>query len=265
MDKKIGVIKYNISDFTMEQLFRWCNENNVEYVELQRSDVWEDITKSENRIKDVSKLLQKYSIKISQISTGSDFLQKTEDTFQKQVWMVGEMCKMVKDLGFNQLRIDGGWPKEGIEEKDYRELIIKGVSAVVEIAEKEGVYLALDNHGVVTNNYVLLLDVIKTVNSKHLGTNLDTMNYRWYGYKVEELVNIYKKVAPYTFHTHIKDGTGSRETYKGTALGEGEIPLLDAIKILKENGYKGVWCAEYEGKEGADGYKKCVEWLRKNL
>jgi len=146
MDKRIGVIKYNISDFTMEQLFRWCNENNVEYVELLRSDVWEDITKSENRIKDVSKLLQKYSIKVSQISPGSDFLQKTEDDLKQQVWMVGEMCKMVKDLGCNQLRIDGGWPKEGIEEKNYRELIIKGVSAVAEIAEMEDVYLALDNH-----------------------------------------------------------------------------------------------------------------------
>ncbi|HOL21576.1 MAG TPA: sugar phosphate isomerase/epimerase family protein [bacterium] len=265
MDKKIGVINYNISGFSLEELFKWCSENSVGYVELMRKDVWEDITKSENRIKDISNLLTKYGIKISQISSDSDFIQKTEDEFKKQVWMVGEMCKMIKDLGFNQLRIDGGWPKEGVDEKNYRNLVIKGASAVTEIAEKEGVYLALDNHGVVTNNYILLLDVLGTVNSKHLGTNLDTMNYRWYGYRVDKLTEIYKKVAPYALHTHLKDGTGTRETYKGAVLGEGEIPLLDAIKILKDSGYNGVWCVEYEGKEGADGYKKCVEWLKRNL
>ncbi|MCM8820361.1 MAG: sugar phosphate isomerase/epimerase, partial [Candidatus Omnitrophica bacterium] len=231
MDKKIGVINYNISNFSLEELFKWCRENNVEYVELQRKDVWTDITKQENNIKEVASLIEKYGIKISQISTGSDFLQKTEDEFKKQVWMVGEMCKIVKDLGFNQLRIDGGWPKEGVEEKNYRYMIIKGVSAVAEIAEKEGVYLALDNHGVVTNNYILLLDILETIKSKYLGTNLDTMNYRWYGYKVDELPDIYKKVAPYVLHTHMKDGTGTRETYKGTVLGEGEIPLIETIKI----------------------------------
>ncbi|MCM8777551.1 MAG: sugar phosphate isomerase/epimerase [Candidatus Omnitrophica bacterium] len=265
MDKKIGVIKYNISDFSLEELFKWCQENDVEYVELQRKDIWADITKQENNIEEVASLIQKYGIKISQISTGSDFLQKSEDEFKKQIWMVGEMCKMVKDLGFNQLRIDGGWPKEGVDEKNYKDTIIKGVSAVTEIAEKEGVYLALDNHGVVTNNYILLLDVLQTIKSKYLGTNLDTMNYRWYGYKVDELLDIYKKVAPYVLHTHLKDGIGTGEAYKGTVLGEGEIPLKDAIKTLKENGYNGVWCAEYEGKEGANGYKKCVEWLRKNI
>lgn len=262
MESRIGVINYNISDFSVEELFRWCRDNNVGYVELQRKEVWEDIEKPGNRIKETGLLLQEYGIKISQISSGSDFLQKTEEDFNKQVWMVGEMCKMVKDLGFNQLRIDGGWPKEGVEEKDYRELIMKGVSKVTETAEKQGVYLALDNHGTVTNNHVLLIDVLKTINSKHLGTNLDTMNYRWYGYAVDELRDIYRQVAPYTLHTHFKDGTGTKSAYKGMVLGEGEIPVADAVNILKDAGYNGVWCVEYEGKDGAEGYKKSVEYLR---
>ncbi len=262
MESRIGVINYNISGFTVEELFRWCRDNGVGYVELQRKDVWEDIDKPDNKIKETAALLQKYGIKISQISSGSDFLQKTEDEVNKQVRMVGEMCKMVKDLGFNQLRIDGGWPKEGVEEKDYRDLVLKGVSKVAENATKEGVYLALDNHGTVTNNQPLLLEVLKTVNSKYLGTNLDTMNYRWYGYEVNELIDIYKNVASYTLHTHLKDGTGTRTNYKGMVLGEGEIPLTDAINIIKDAGYKGVWCVEYEGKEGAEGYRKSVEYLR---
>ena len=79
----------------------------------------------------------------------------------------------------------------------------------------------------------------------------------------------YEIVAPYTFHTHLKDGTGSLGEYRGAALGDGEIDLQHAIKCLKDNGYDGVWCAEYEGSEGADtgflGYKKCCDWMKANL
>jgi sugar phosphate isomerase/epimerase len=64
----------------------------------------------------------------------------------------------------------------------------------------------------------------------------------------------------------MKDGRGSRENYVGAALGEGEIDLRHAVKCLKDAGYDGVWCAEYEGTEPTDiGYRKCADWLRANV
>ena len=259
---KIGVIHYNISDFTVEQLFSWCKENGVGYVELQRKDVWEE---DKIKIDEIKSLIEKYGVKISQISCGNDFVQKTEEEFESQIKLVSQMIKIGKEIGVNQLRIDGGWEKEGVEEKDYKKLIMEGIKRVVEIAEKEKVYLALDNHGTLTNDYLFQLEIFESIKSNFLGANLDTMNYRWFGYPVEKLPEIYKAIAPYTIHTHIKDGEGTRENYKGKVLGTGEIPLLEAIKILKDNSYNGVWCVEYEGYEGAEGYKKSVVWLKENL
>lgn len=260
MGEKIGVIHYNTGDNNLEEFLGWCKKNGVEYTELQRKDVWDE----EIKIDYVKELLEKNGVKISQISCGNDFLQKTEEEFENQVKLVEKMCDIVKELGFNQLRIDGGWPKEGVEEKDYKKLIFEGIGRVVEIAEKKGVYLALDNHGTVTNDYELQLEIFEKIKSKYLGANLDTMNYRWYGYPVEKLLEIYKAIAPYTIHTHLKDGTGSRENYKGKVLGEGEIPVVEAINILKESSYKGVWCVEYEGQDKNIGYERCFDFL-KNL
>ena len=50
-------------------------------------------------------------------------------------------------------------------------------------------------------------------------------------------------------------------------LGDGEVDLHHAIAALKNAGYEGVFCAEYEGKEteGGVGYKKCFEWMQQNL
>ena len=75
------------------------------------------------------------------------------------------------------------------------------------------------------------------------------MNYRWAGHDLETVGRYYEIVAPYTLHTHLKDGTGSRGNYRGEALGEGEIDLAKAIRCLREAGYDGVWCCEYEGRE----------------
>ena len=36
---------------------------------------------------------------------------------------------------------------------------------------------------------------------------------------------------------------------------------------LKDAGYDGVWCAEYEGPEvaGGVGYRKCLEWMQQHI
>ncbi|MCM8785731.1 MAG: sugar phosphate isomerase/epimerase [Candidatus Omnitrophica bacterium] len=250
--EKIGVIFYNFNFKDIGEFFNWCNENQVEYVEIY----------SRYLVEELKKFINRYNIKISQVSAGNDFVQKKEE-FEKQVKMVGQLCKKVKDFGCNQIRIDGGWPKEDIDSSNYKELILDGIKRVVDFAEKESVFLALDNHGIITNDYQLQLEIFEKIKSKYLGANLDTMNYRWYGYPVEKLVEIYKLIAPYALHTHIKDGVGSRENYVGKVLGEGEVPVVEAIKILMENSYKGVWCIEYEGKDKEVGYKKCVEFLKK--
>ncbi len=251
--EKIGVIAYNFSFKSIEDIFKWCKENFVEYVEISIND-----------LEEAKKLIKKYNVNVSQVSARNDFVQKTKEDLLNQVKKIGELCKNIKEIDCNLIRIDGGWPKEEVDSKNYKNLIIEGIKRSVEIAEKENVYLALDNHGLLTNDYEFQLEIFNKINSKFLGANLDTMNYRWYGYPVEKLIEIYKLIAPYALHTHIKDGVGSRENYVGKVLGQGEVPIVDAIKILKDNNYKGVLCIEYEGKDKEIGYKKCVEFL-KNL
>jgi sugar phosphate isomerase/epimerase len=264
---KIGVIKYNVSGLSIEEFFSWCAENGVGYTEIRLSDVWKDTSTKENNVQLLSGLIQKYGVKISQISADNDFIRPTEEEFEKEVFIVQELCKMVKDLGFNQLRMDGGRPKDTVDETKYKDMVLDGLKRSVEIAEREKVYMALDNHGKVTNNYQFQLELFKKIDSKYFGANIDTMNYRAYGYPVEELIPIYKEIAPYVLHTHMKDGIRREEDsrYIPKVFGEGEIPLLETIEILKNVGYQGVWCVEYEGKDGIEGYKKCVEWLKREL
>jgi len=261
---RIGVIKYNMSGMSMEEFLPWCSEKGVEYVELMRPDIWKDTGRKENRVKEVALLLRKYGIKVSQVAAGNDFVQPSPAGIEKELDNIREICRMVKDLGGCQLRLDGGWNKDTVDEKFYKNMVIDGLSRAAEIGEKEGIYMALDNHGKITNDYTLQLEAFGKIGSKYLGANLDTLNYRWYGYPVEKLTDIYRQIAPYTLHTHLKDGVKADTDFKYTPaiLGRGEIPLEKTISILKDAGYTGPWCIEYEGKDGAAGYSECIRWLK---
>ncbi len=163
--------------------------------------------------------------------------------------------------------MDGGWPRADIEPSQWVPLIIDGLKRCADFAERLDLRFALDNHGMVTNDADRQVAIFEAVNSNRVGANLDTMNYRWAGHDLNTLRRFYDLVAPYTFHTHIKDGTGSQNEYRGAALGEGEIPLLYAVQALRKAGYQGVWTAEYEGPEaeGGIGYAKCFKWLKENV
>lgn len=265
---KIGVIHYNFPEtMTLDGFFAWCRDAGCRYVEIQRPDIWNAGEPPEKTAEAVARLLSRYGLAVSQVTACNDFIQATPEEVDAQVHLVERVSRLAKIVGADQLRIDGGWPKEGIDESRYRDLVVDGIRRVVEVAERENIKLALDNHGTVTNDYLFQLQIFGSIKSKMLGANLDTMNYRWYGYAVADLPGIFRAIAPYVLHTHIKDGTGTRGAYQGAALGEGEVPLGEAVAALRQAGYAGVWCAEYEGPEKADGigYRKCVEWLKKNI
>ena len=64
---------------------------------------------------------------------------------------------------------------------------------------------------------------------------------------------------------HLKDGTGTRGDYQGAVIGDGEIDIPRAIQALKNAGYGGTWCIEYEGKEGSAGYAQCLDRLKAQI
>ncbi|MFA5645234.1 MAG: sugar phosphate isomerase/epimerase family protein [Candidatus Ratteibacteria bacterium] len=264
-----GVIHYNFPDFSLEQFFVFCHEQGVKYVELLASKIIVEGEDTEKNISTFSQFLDRFGIKVSQVTACNDFLQPTEEEWNAQIAKIVEAAKIARTLGAKLLRIDGGWEKPGVEKKDYDRLITEGLKIALEATEPYGVKFALDNHGMVTNDYLYQLDLFSRIDSERLGANLDTMNYRVFGYSVEKLPEIYHAIAPYTFHTHLKDGSGRRkvEGYRGAVLGKGEIPLDLVLDELAAVGYEGVLCAEYEGEELKDGigYAQCVEWIKTKL
>lgn len=268
---EFGLVHYNFPG-TLEEFLSYAQKNGFSCTELMPSDVWseksnESFANARERAERVRDLLETYGVRAAAVAPGNDFILDDEDSLKAQVERMYHMAELARMVGTDLLRIDGGSPKPHIpvEKARYIDMIVKGISLCLEFVEKEGFRMALDNHGLVTNDADLQAEVIRQVGSKHVGANMDTMNYRWAGHDLDTVSRFYSTIAPYVMHTHFKDGIGSLREYQGTALGEGEIPLSDAVAALKDAGYQGPWLVEYEGKVPIEGFRLGLEWLQAHL
>jgi sugar phosphate isomerase/epimerase len=264
---KLGLIHYNAPGRTVAEFLDYAKVAGFGYVELQIGDVWRpDVDNPEKEAEAVRGLVESRGLQVSALAAGNDFVVLAEEDIARQVERMRRICGLAKVLGTNVIRTEGGAPKPAVPEERHVEAMAGCLTRCREFIEPENVFLAVDNHGVVTNDGDLQVELFQRVGSKNVGANLDTMNYRWMGHDLETIDHYYEIIAPYTFHTHLKDGTGSRSQYVGAALGDGEIHLDFAAQCLRQAGYDGVWCAEYEGREDSFiGYRKCLKWMQANL
>lgn len=269
--RQIGLINYNLGGRSLEEVLDFAAEAGFTYIEIGVRDVWNDkenvtLEEGKKRAQEVKARMDALGIKVSTLAAGNDFLVTDETAMQHQVDRLKSVIEIARVFETDTLRVDGGWAKDGVPQEKWFDLMVDGFTRSKDLIEKEGIYLALDNHGIVTNDADLQLRIFEAVGSPNLGANVDTMNYRWAGHDLETIGRYYRIIAPHALHVHLKDGRGARSEYVGLALGEGEIDLKGAVDALVEAGYNGVWTVEYEGKtDPLEGYRKGLAWVEANV
>ena len=265
---KFGLIHHKAPGDTLEAFLDWAAQAGFDVVELRCDQVGFDSDQPQQAFERVRKLVDQRGLAVSAVSALNDFVVLEEDQVQHQVERMGRLCGLVGTLGTNVLRTEGGKPKPEVPPEKYAEAMTECLKRCQPFLERDDVYLAVDNHGVVTNDPDLQIRVFEAVGSDHVGANLDTANYRWAGHSVEQCRQIYDRIAPYARHTHFKDCTGSRVTndYLSTIFGEGEVDLMYAVTALGQANYQGVYCAEWEGKgDSGQAYAGCLAWMKRHV
>jgi sugar phosphate isomerase/epimerase len=268
---KIGALGLSMGRYTFEEFLEYASSTGFDGIEISTSPgvhknslplVPENVPK-------IKELLKKYNLEPFAVSGYNDFVQKDIGELTRQIEKLENTCKLAREVSAKVVRAFGGEPKEGINRKDAIKLIIEGFREMVKRAERLGIILGLENHGDLTNDARVELEILEGVGSEYLRLTVDTSNYYWYGNNLKDIEEFFKLVAPYTVHTHLKDGStknGIKDKYLSLALGEGEINLRLFLEELKKNGYKNPLCIEYEGVEDPKiGLKKGLDWLRNTL
>jgi len=263
----LGLIHYRAPGDTVAEFLQWASETGFGNVELMWRDIEpEDCADAKANTAEIKKVADDVGIAITGLSLGNDFVLLDDAAIADQVERMKRIGELTLMLDCHIFRTEGGAVKDEVPEDQHAAAIIKSVEAALPVCEAMDLYLAIDNHGVVSNDHKVMMTVLEHFKHPRVGTNLDTMNYRWFGYEVDELPAIYEAVAPYVLSTHMKDGNNARPDYVGAALGEGEIPLDSAVASLKAAGFDGPWHAECEAPEDFGvAYAKCLDWMKANI
>ena len=123
------------------------------------------------------------------------------------------------------------------------DLIIKGLIELGDHAKDGGVSVLMETHGDVVRSEDLEV-IMRSSEHSNVGLVWDPCNM-WTVTR-ETPADMYKKLKKYIRHTHIKDGKLADGKLQYKLLGQGEVPIFEAIEILKKDNFKGYYSFEWE-------------------
>jgi sugar phosphate isomerase/epimerase len=133
-------------------------------------------------------------------------------------------------------------PKEE-DKKATIDRIVKGLSDLGAHAKEKDVIVLMETHGDVVK-IDDLLEIMHSAEHPNVGLVWDVCNM-WTITK-EPPAEAYRKLKKYIHHTHIKDAKLVDGKPQYTLLGQGEVPIFEAIDALTAGGYKGYFSFEWE-------------------
>lgn len=134
------------------------------------------------------------------------------------------------------------FPKEQ-EKQQTIELIIAGLNELASHARGSKVTVLMETHGDLVHSDDIL-NIMQSTVTRHTGIIWDITNM-WTVTK-ESPEEAYQKLKKFIRHTHIKDAQLVDGKPQYTLLGKGEVPIFDAIELLRNDGYKGYYSFEWE-------------------
>jgi sugar phosphate isomerase/epimerase len=172
---------------------------------------------------------------ISGTAVGNDFCHPPGNERDKQIAQLKTWIEHAETLGAPVIRIFSGNAKQGQSENEARRLAVDAIHECCEFAGRHGVFLALENHGGLTETADGMLELVKSIKSPWFGVNLDTGNFR-----SADVYGDLAKLAPYALNVQVKASIhpagGKKEPSDYARL----------AKMLTDVAYRGYIVLEFE-------------------
>lgn len=202
--------------------------------------------------------LRKHDLTLSGFSLKNDFALESDEARREQVRLVEQWILVAAELRAPVARIFGGHlsREDRLDPSKTANAVRRTVECleqVVPFAAKNGVILALENHGGLPGTGEEQIEMIRKISSSHLKATVDVGNYMICG---EESVHGTRIASPYAAYVHVKDfrklpdsSSSSGWRFEPCAVGDGDVDHATCLRILRDAGYDGFVALEYEGAE----------------
>jgi sugar phosphate isomerase/epimerase len=194
----------------------------------------------------------KKKLAISGVPVGNNFCLKDDTKRKAEVQKVKDWTERAAKLGAKTVRIFAGSLEKGETLDVAQKRVVESMEECCALAEKLGIYLALENHGGITDTPEHLLDLVKPVKSPALGVNVDTGNFQ----TPDPYADI-AKIIPYGVVSQIKTEVHPNKKRE-------DADLARIIKMFKDGNFHGYIALEYEAAEDPKvAVPRAIKELRK--
>ena len=135
-----------------------------------------------------------------------------------------------------------GLPKDR-GKNETMDLIAKSLVELGDYAKGSNVCVLMETHGDLTKTEDLER-IMLSAQHEQTGLVWDVTNM--WTITRESPIEVYKKLKKYIRHTHIKDAKLVDGKVQYVLMGQGQVPIFDAIDALSKGGYKGYYSFEWE-------------------
>lgn len=265
---KIGLSSYSLSkamqagQMTVLDAVDWIAAHGGEHIELV--PIGFNLHEQPELIGRLRTQAEQAGIDISGYAVGANFITADDAAYEREIRRVMGEVDVAAALGVRRMRHDVASRTDTSMKRFMTDLprLADACRRVADYAQTLGVTTSVENHGYYIQASDRVQALLHAVDHPSFRTTLDIGNFMCAD---EPPVAAVSKNIAYASMVHVKDfywrsaagpdpGQGwfrsaSGAYLRGAIAGHGDIPLLDALRVIKRSGYDGYISLEFEGLE----------------
>lgn len=234
-------------DWALDQVIDFAAKHHYQGIEVRGILRQLDLTKCKEFSKEnksaTLKLMDDKGLHFSNLGASCNLHMADPGERKKNLDEARSFVDLAQDFKCPYVRVfPNNFPKDQ-DKNAAMDLIGKGLLELADYAKGSNVSVLIESHG----DLLWIEDlekVMKASEHPHVGMVWDATNM-WIKTK-ESPTLAYQKLKKYIRHTHIKDAKMVDGKIRYVLLGQGEVPIFEAIDVLTKGGYQGYYSFEWE-------------------
>lgn len=178
-------------------------------------------------------------VNITGTAVGNTFTHPPGEARDKELAYVKKWIEFAAIMGAPHIRVFAGAVPKGSTPEEAEKNCLECYNECLELADKKGVFLGLENHGGIVATPEPLIRLVNAAKSPWAGINFDSGNFHG-----EDPYAELAQIAPYAVNVQLKMRVHANNDKTGQPS-----DVKRVLQILRDANYQGWFTLEYEDKE----------------
>ena len=235
-------------DWTLQQIVDFAVQHGYKGIEVRGLQRQMDLTKcpefaTEEARRKTAQLMQQKGLQFVGLGSSANMHLPEGEEREKSMAEAKRFIDLAQQIGCPYVRVfPNKFPKD-VDKQTTIERIVNGLLELGEYAKGKNVTVLMETHG-----DVIWIEDIAAIMEKaahpNVGLVWDVTNM--WAFTKEPPKEAYRKLKKYIRHIHVKDAKVADGKLQYTFIGEGDVPIFEAIDVMAKNNYKGFYSFEWE-------------------